>query len=405
MFKHRQIFPTLLKEIDTKEIIVLTGMRQVGKTTLLKGLMNSVDSENKIFLDLGNPLERKLFEEKDYNQVVSNLLLSGLKSEKNAYVFLDEIQNMPEIPQVVKYLYDHYQIKFFLTGSSSYYLKNLFSESLAGRKLIYEIFPLTFAEFLVFKDFPFKEVIEIEKTSTDNEKYQIMAKRKNAISHTRILPLYEEYINFGGFPGVVLEPDYARKESLLEGVFRSYFEIDIKNLSDFKDLSKLRELILLLPSRMGSKIDITKISSELGVSRETIYSYLSFLEQTYFISMLPRFSRSFDRASAGGKKLYFCDSGLANFLGKPSVGSLLENAVFQVLRASGEKLSYFDKKSYSEIDFIVNGEVALEVKEMASSSDVSRVERISEDLKLSGSYVVSNKYIDDPKVILACDLR
>lgn len=126
-------------------------MRRVGKTTILRELYNAVP-DNKIWFDFENPLDIKYFEDIDYNDVYQNIIQKGnLKTQKRVYVFIDEVQLYPEISKVVKYLIDHYKVKFVLTGSASYYLKNLFPESLAGRKIIFEMYPLDFEEFLVFK--------------------------------------------------------------------------------------------------------------------------------------------------------------------------------------------------------------------------------------------------------------
>src|SRR3989344_6953249 len=137
MIFQRKMLPALKSQIHTPEIIVLTGMRRVGKTTLYKALFDEIDDSNKIFLDIENPLDQRIFEEVDYNNIRENLARLGLMKDRKAYVFLDEIQAMPEVVKSIKYLYDHYNIKFFLTGSSSFYLKNLFPESLAGRKFIF----------------------------------------------------------------------------------------------------------------------------------------------------------------------------------------------------------------------------------------------------------------------------
>ena len=394
MFYPRDILPKLQSEIYKNEIVVLTGMRQVGKTTVLQQIFNSIDTENKAFLDAGNPLHRKVFDEMNYDQVMQNLRKFGLINNENAYIFIDEIQNMPEISMVIKYLYDHYKAKFFVTGSSSYYLKNLFPESLAGRKIIYEMFPLSFTEFLGFKGVdkkPFSSITQKEKG-------------RNKLTVDLYDAYLDEYIEFGGFPAVVLESNIERKKQLLDNIFRSYFEIDIKNLADFKELSKLRDLILMLVSRVGSKLDITKLASELDLSRETIYSYLSFLEQTYFISMIPKYSKSFDRKSAGNKKLYYCDSGLANYLGRLTDGQLLENMVYQNLKMLYKEVCYFSKENGTEIDFIVDGEYALEVKRSADKKDLTNAKRLGEELALKAGFVISKKFFDQKQVILAHDI-
>ena len=384
--------PRLEAELDTKEITVITGMRQVGKTTLLKYLFDKTPSANKAFIDLENPLHRKLFEEENFDNVWKNLEFFGVTPKARAYLFIDEIQNLPMVSSVVKYLYDHWQIKFFLTGSSSFYLKNLFSESLSGRKIVYELFPLTFGEFLIFKGIRGSTPVGFGQK----------AGNKNMISYQKLIKFFDEYLEFGGFPAVVLEPDFSRKRNALEQVFKSYFEIDVKSLADFRDLSKLRDMILLVSARVGSKLDITKLSSELGIARETVYSYLEFLSQTYFISLLPRATKSIDRRISGQKKLYLCDGGLANAIGKLSQGALFEQAVFQTLRPD-HRLAYFAKGD-REIDFIVDEEVGLEVKLTAAGRDLADLSKRANSLELGEHYVVSHSFDQLDKVIVSTDL-
>lgn len=373
MMYKREIYLVLEKEIETKEILVITGMRRVGKTTVLQYLFDKIESKNKVMLDLENPLHRKLFEVKNYDLVWNNLAEYGINSKVKSYVLIDEVQNLPEISRVIKYLYDHWDVKFILTGSSSYYLRNLFPESLSGRKVIFEMFPLSFEEFLGFNN--------VKREVGD----------KNKIRYQKLIGYYNEYMEYGGFPGVVLEQNRERKKLLLQDIFTSYFEKDAKNLADFKDMSRLRDLILLLVSRIGAQLDIQKLALSLGVSRETIYNYLAFLKQTYFISLLPRFSGSPDRQAAGSKKLFFCDSGIANVIGKMSEGQLFEQSVYQNLRGKNE-LAFYNKTGGGEIDFIVNSENALEVKVTASRQDVSNLRKRSQSLKLKSISIVTHQY-------------
>ncbi len=189
----RNIQTELENEINSKEIIVLTGMRRTGKTTLLRMIFNSIPSINKVFLDLENILEQKVFDEIDYNNILRNLSAYSINQNSKAFIFIDEIQLFPEIVKPIKYLYDHYNIKFFITGSSSFYLKNLFPESLAGRKIIFNLFPLKFQEFLKFKN------IDVDYS----QKFEEKDKNKNIIKHEKLSKLVDEYIQYGGFPQVV----------------------------------------------------------------------------------------------------------------------------------------------------------------------------------------------------------
>lgn len=393
MLYPRQLFSLLEAELETKEVTIITGMRRVGKTTALTHLYDLIPSSNKAIFDLENPLHRKVFEEENYDAIWGNLRQFSLTNDTKAYIFIDEVQNLPDISRVVKYLYDHYQVKFFLTGSSSYYLRNLFPQSLAGRKVIFEMFPLNFAEFLVFNN-----VQRQEKKSFTQK-----AQSKNKIAYEQYIAYYDEFLEYGGFPSVVLEKNPERKKVLLSEIFTSYFEKDAKNLADFKDMSKLRDLILLLVPRIGSRIEINKLANNLAVSRETIYNYLSFLEQTYFIALLPKHSASIDRQAAGSKKLFFCDVGIATTLGRISEGQLLEQSVFQNLR-SLHSLSFYNKDGANEIDFIIDKQVALEVKMSVSRQDIANLQKRVASLKLPEYYVISHQFSKDEKVILTIDI-
>ncbi|MEQ1747712.1 MAG: AAA family ATPase, partial [Saprospiraceae bacterium] len=148
----RKIFPELEKHLLEKEITVITGMRRVGKSTALRHLMGQVWHENKVFLDLERPDHRLIFEHPLFGESQRELEQMGLDFSKPAAIFLDEVQLVPTITSFMKYYHDHFAVKFVVTGSSSFYLRNRFSESLAGRKRIFEMYPLDFQEFLQFRN-------------------------------------------------------------------------------------------------------------------------------------------------------------------------------------------------------------------------------------------------------------
>lgn len=379
MLIERYIFVKIKPYINSPEAIVITGMRRVGKTTLLRQIMEEIKSENKIFLDMENPATRKYFEEENYETILNNLRFLGMDTGKKGYVFLDEIQFLKNIPSVVKYLSDHYKIKFFLSGSSSFYLKNLFSESLAGRKYIFELFPLSFREFLRIKG----AKINIEAV-----------KKEISLSHAvfeSINRYYDEYLLYGGFPAVAQIESVQEKKKALEDIFSSYFQLEIIQIGDFRKANVVRDLMLLLMERTGAKIDIQKLSRELRVSRETISNYIAFLESTYFISLIRPFSRNRDTEIRSMPKFYLCDSGLANQFSRVSEGALFENAVFNALRESGE-VNYYQKKSGVEIDFIIDKKYAYEVKINTYEQDIKKLAALSKELKLKDYRIISRKY-------------
>ncbi len=390
MYFQRYIESKLLLQVKRQEIVVLTGMRRTGKTTLLKRLYESIETENKVFLDLQNILEQKIFDEIDFNNILKNLKSYKITTDEKLFLFIDEIQFMPQVINSIKYLYDHYNIKFFITGSSSFYLKNLFPESLAGRKIVFELFPLTFNEFLTFKDF------EIEIA----DDFQKKTESKNIVEYERVSKYYGEYLEYGGFPQVVLENSTEQKELILKDIFNSYFQIDILTLSDFRKVDALKKIIFLLMERVGSKLDVTKLASLTGVSRNSIYSYINLLEGSYFIYLITPFTNNRDREVSGTKKVYLCDTGILNLLSKVSSGSLLENSVFMNLKKYGE-VNYFQKHSGHEIDFILNKSVAFEVKTSGDTKDIGKLKRLANQLNIDEYYLISQNYLNDEKAIAA----
>lgn len=377
----RKIYPLLKEHISKKQITVITGMRRTGKTTLLKQLLAEIPSKNKIYIDLERMDNREIFFEKNYDSIINILGYRGIIPNEMAYVAIDEIQLVPNIPSVIKYLYDNYNIKFFVSGSSSYYIKNLFTESLAGRKKIFELFPLDFGEFLIFKGIHYSGDIFFN-TVFNNSEYE------------RLKVYYEEYIEYGGFPEVVLSPSLEDKKDILSDIISSYINIDIKTLADFRNMNNLYKLMKLLAGRVGCRLDYVKLSSMAGLSRTSIYNYLDLLEKTYLICRLPVFTNNPDREIVKAQKLYFYDNGILNTLAEISAGSKFENAIFTQLHQKGE-LSYYSLKTGREIDFILNKKFCLEVKESPVDTDKKALANLSEktgikDFRLIGRHKSPN---------------
>lgn len=382
--KPRFILDEMKKYWDSPEAIVVTGMRRTGKTTLLQFIYEQIDSKNKIFLDLENPLNRKYFEEDNYERIKISFNILGIDFSAKSFIFLDEIQFVRNLPSVVKYFIDHYQVKFFLTGSADYYLKNLFTESLAGRKIIFELFPLSFQEFLIFKEVSMK--ISRDTDLITQPIFDLLS------------PLYEEYIHFGGFPGVVLKSSIDEKKKALEDIFTSFFQLEVIQLGDFRKNEVIRDLMLLLMQRLGSRLDIQKISKELGVSRTTLQYYVAFLEGTYFIKTIRPFGLGRNAEIRKMPKVYICDTGMANHFVRLDLGSLFENSVFQNLRLCGE-ISYYRKKTGVEIDFILDREQAYEVKVRPQISDVKKLQGLARAINLKEHKVVSKNFCNLESVI------
>jgi predicted AAA+ superfamily ATPase len=323
-----------------------------------------------------------VFENIDFESIYNDLVrLSEIKNDERLLVCIDEIQNLPDITKVIKYLIDHFSVKFVVTGSSNYYLRNLFPESLSGRKFLYVLPVLSFREFLFFNG-----RISEDQLKGDLDKAM---QTKSQVNILQTKELYADYLEFGGFPEVVLTTDRDTKRLILRNVFSSFFEKDIRVFSELKDVRELRDLILLLAVRNGNILDVSKLSSELGINRVKMYNYLEFLESIFFLRLLPKYSKSIDRSVSGGKKVYFSDTGILNLVAKITDGQLFETAVANQLAYYGE-LSFYNKRNKSEIDFILNKEIAFEVKQKALEPDYKKLQNLAVELGITRQYVISN---------------
>ncbi|MFA6495456.1 MAG: ATP-binding protein [Candidatus Paceibacterota bacterium] len=377
MFFKRKVYEPLKEHLSAREVTVLTGMRRTGKTTIIKQLLSEIPSENKIYFDFENIADRELFSQKNYDNVLFALSARGLDVKSKLFIGIDEIQLVPNIPSVIKYLHDHYDIKFLVTGSSSYYLKNLFSESLSGRKKIFELFPLDFGEFLVFKGVFHSERNFFESSFSSSE-------------YERLQTLYEEFVRFGGFPEVALAAEESRKKDLLTDILSSYINVDIATLADFRRKDIVYSLMQMLASRVGSRLDYAKLARNIGISPVTVKNYVDFFEQTYFLSRVPIFSRSPDKAIVKAKKLYFSDNGILNTLAEVSGGAQFENAVFTELRHHG-KIQYYALKNGREVDFIVDGKTAFEIKETPAENDLKSLRSLSEKIGIEKCRLIGRR--------------
>jgi predicted AAA+ superfamily ATPase len=388
--KKRLLYNELVRYLDHKNALIITGMRQVGKTTLMRQIYDEI-KDAKLWFDFENPLDTMYFEDEDYNDIYRNLIKQA--NNGKPVIFIDEIQNFPRITSIIKYHIDHYRLKYIITGSSNFYLRNLFPESLSGRKFLFTLRPLDFAEIKYFKD------INVDGETIRDLKFEELT-GKSLIEYKRLSGLYEEYLEFGGFPEVVVTDNIESKKMVLRNIFASFFEKDLKLLSDIKDIRELRNLILLLVPRTGNMIDVTRIASELGISRIKVYDYLELLQGTFFIKLIPKFSSSIDKSVAGGRKLYFSDTGILNVIGKVNDGQLFENAVANQLLSFGE-LSFYNKRNSAEIDFILNKKIAFEAKMNATSSDYNKTKRIASSLDIDGCFVISKNHVKYENVIPA----
>jgi uncharacterized protein len=373
----RAIFPELLEHLEQKQITVITGMRRVGKSTALKYLLSQVSHNNKVYIDLERVEDRYTFQQATYRDVQIDLEIQGIDFSQPAVIALDEIQLVPEITSVINWFYDTYpNLKFIVTGSISFYIKNRFSESLAGRKHIFEMYPLDFIEFIHFKG---GETAILQPFALKPYQQGIYLKYKQ---------WYDEYLHFGGFPEVVLMKGEKEKIRTLKDIINAYIDLDIRLVADFEVSGTLYKLIRLLAARTGAALDVPKICATLGLDRRKAQGYIELLEKTYFIHTITPFTNNTGTEIVHRPKVYLSDTGLLNLLAQVSSGQVFENAVLLQLLKKGGTMHYHQKKSGQEIDFIYNEDTACEAKETPHAGDWATLEKRANSIGIAQKWLI-----------------
>ena len=238
------------------------------------------------------------------------------------------------------------------------------------------MWPLTFTEFLQFKDV-YKPYIQSERQQSFLRTY-----------YDAYGSFYEEYIQFGGFPEVVLAENHSDKQDYLSDVINSYIELDIKLLSDFEMTDSLYKLMLLLAGRVGSKVDYTKLANIIGLNRHKVRDYISLFEHTFLIRLIKPYSKGIDKELTKQPKIYFSDTGILNQMQKGlSSGHLFENAIANQLASLGH-LNYFETSKSKEIDFILNEQIAYEVKETPAIQHLNSLRHNAELVGLQHHHLI-----------------
>lgn len=336
----RPHYNSLVNSTEIKEITVITGIRRSGKSTLMYQMINNllkagIDPGQVLFVNLE---DKKLA--KDSLDEIYNSYRENINHDKRAYIFLDEIHKREGWESWIRKKYDlKTNDKFIISGSCSYLLKKEYSTLLTGRNLTFEVFPLSFEEFLLFKN------ISIDKTNL--KKGVILEKTK-----TLILRSLKEYLNLGGFPEIVFKPE-AYKTKVLEQYFD---DILYKDVIDRHNLNsqKAKDLALFLITNSTSQVSLRSLRNTLGLSYDTIKEYIAHFKEAFLFFTTDHFSYSFKEQKTLAQKIYCIDNGLRNavsFKFSKDEGKLAENLVLTELKRMGKEAYYWKNKG--EADFII----------------------------------------------------
>lgn len=336
----RSLLSACLEQVYSKEVLVLKGIRRSGKSTLL----NQVILE---LLKLGIPsvailrinMEEPLFASEYSLSLLEDIYRTyreRVYPEGKCWIFLDEIQQVAGWESWVRGRQDTEDIKFFVTGSSASILSREIGTKLTGRNVAFEVFPLSFVEYLRFHGI-----------SVGSELDYIRKK-------TIIRKLFGEFLIYGGFPEVTLKKTENEKKILLKSYFDDILYRDIVSRYEIRDVATLRNLAVYLLTQVTRPTSISKLKKNFLISQDKTEHYISAILECYLLFQITGFSYSLKQSIRSGFKPYAIDNGLRNrvaFSFSEDSGWQVENVVACFLKQQYEDV--FFSKNGNEIDFIV----------------------------------------------------
>ncbi len=345
----RTIFEDLKNHLSNKEISLIVGPRQVGKTTLMKELIKHLEErqEKIVFLNLDYDSDKRFFASQD--ELIKKI---ELEIGKSGFVFIDEIQRKEDAGLFLKGIYDRdLDYKFIVSGSGSLELKEKIHESLAGRKRVFNLNPVSFEEFINFKtDYKYQDKL-IDYFDLEKDKTRMFL---------------EEYLNFGGYPRVILEIRKEEKKRIIEDIFKSCVEKDILSLLNIDRPDVFSSMIKILASQSSQIINYSKLGQQIGLTFEPLKKYLWYAEKTFLIKLIRPYFTNKQKELTKSPMAYFNDLGLRNFgidmMGELnnslSLGLVFQNFILQILEDklsnSSGVINYWRTITGKEVDFIIN---------------------------------------------------
>lgn len=354
----RYLFRKILKFIDDKQIILITGLRRVGKTRMLYQFIDALlergtDKRNVLYFS---------FDEKalDFKDVLETYKIEVLRKDfgegGKVYLFLDEIQKIDDWENKVKVFYDLYpNVKFFLSGSASLILSRKAKESLAGRIYEFVLKPLTFGEFLDMKN--------IEVNFEDAK-----------LASERMTLQFSDFLTKGGFPEITEESDEEKIRSYVKlSVIDRIIYQDVPSLFGKTDIGLLENLTDIFLKTPGFVLNFDNLAKSLRRDKRTLMNYVHYLKFSLLINLVSNFRTSVLAASRKNRKVYPAATSLVFALyGKFDSGVL--GGVLETAFCSEAEAKYYLKKGKMEIDFLITGNgktvVPVEIKSTISQDEL-----------------------------------
>lgn len=344
--------------LKTKKIIAITGPRRSGKTYFLFQIMkmllkNGVSRKQILYINFDDPRLLPM------DSIGIELIYESYKElypdfyNRDNFIFFDEIQNVKDWEIGVRRLYDTQNFKIFITGSSSKLLSRDIATQLRGRAINYEILPFSIKEILKYLN------INIEDKIVYSE------------DRFKILNSVNKYLEFGGFPEIVLENDEETKIRILKDYLETMYLKDLIERYRIKNTTLLKELMRYMTTNISTLLSVYSLyrwfKTSYQLSRKTLLNYIDYLEESNIFYLIKKFSFSLKEQNLSQKKIYIVDVGLRKAYGfkfSDDMGRILENAVFiellqRKIRNPLFEIYYYKDYSKNEVDFLIleNGKI------------------------------------------------
>jgi len=354
-------FEFLQTNINNKQIVFLTGLRRIGKTSLMKicirYLINEkyIDPKHILYVSMDD----FLLAEKSIIEVVEQFkTIHKIKHNQKVYLFLDEITFVNQYELQLKNLYDKENSKIFASSSSASLLQKQ-KGLLTGRSITLEVLPLSFEMYLKFKK------ITISKADKNLEE-----------------AYFKDFLKTGGIPEYVLTEDSAYIKELMDDIIYK----DIAAIHGIRQLHQLKDYFLLLMERSGKTMSINKVAKVLGISTDTSKRYFDMFCDTFIVSPVTRYGK-LNVQMVSPKKIYCCDTGIRTYYtGERDWGALFENYVY--LRLKHLHLSYVYENT-TELDFFSQNKTLIECK-FHDENLSNKQQVLFDNFKASNRYIVRN---------------
>lgn len=389
MYK-RKYLEKIEKNLNNEYILLLIWARQVWKSTILRKVQKDLEEkwEKTFFINLEKFQNKELLNQ-DPENIFKIIWNTSNDINEKKYVFIDEIQYLKNPSNFLKYIFDEYkdQIKLICSWSSAFYINKKFTDSLAWRKKIFNIYWLDFREFLIFKE---KENLLniLEKKFNPEKKSEIPL-----IYLDEIKKLRDEFISFWWYPKVVLTEDYEEKKEIISELANSYIKKDILE-SWIKSEDNYFRILSIISANIWWLFNSNQIAKDLKISIQTVENYLYIMQKFFHIWLIKPFYSNKIKEITKMPKVYFYDLWLRNYFYwdfkninlRHDKWELFENFTFLNLLSSFEKdkIQFWRDKDKHEVDFIINDiekKSAFEVKFNAEKFQKSKYKVFIEKYK------------------------